>query len=266
MTATGCRLDVPTAHAPQSGRVRTDQEVTMSRSASRPSGTAGNRLVLAGAVLYLLEWVAIVAAGVGVPLGANASAHEVMTAYAGHPDALGWAAGWFSVVLLGRVLLMVGLRSALARSGRSPALMDVAVAAMAVSVALEIAVYGVAAGASWSLTNGGSLATTRTLDAVAFQLNWMLYGPLGVSVLCAAVAMWRSTSFSRVLAGLGLLAGAAFTAVGLALVAPRLAGGAEALSSAAALLWIWMLWTGVVTWRARPGVSHAGRQVPAMLG
>lgn len=221
----------------------------MSRSAPRPSVLAGNRLVLAGAVLYLLEWVAIVAAGVGVPLGGTASAHDVATAYADHADSLGWAAGWFSVVLLGRVLLMVGLRSALAPSGRSAALMDGAVAAMTVSVALEVAVYGVAAGASWSLANGGSLATTRTLDAVSFQLNWMLYGPLGVSVLCATVAMWRSGAFSRVLAGLGLLAGVGCTVLGLAFVAPRLSAGAEALSSAAALLWVWMLWTGVVTWR-----------------
>lgn len=218
---------------------------------SRPV-LAGNRLVLPGAVLYLLEWVAIIAAGVGVPLGAGTSAHEVTAAYAGHADALGWAAGWFGVVLIGRVLLMVGLRSALAASGRSQPLMDMAVITMAVSVALEVMVYAVAEGASWSLDYGGSLATTRALDAVAFQTNRTLYGPLGVSVLCAAIAMWRSGLFSRVLVGLGAIAGAVFTVIGLVLVAPRFAGAADPLSAAALLMWAWMLWTGAVAWRARP--------------
>jgi len=238
----------------------------MSRPLSRSSDLAGNRLVLAGAALYLLEWVAIVLAGVGVPLGATASARDVVAGYTGHTQALGWAAGWFSVVLLGRVLLMVGLRSALVRSGRSHPLMDAAVVAMAVSVALEVVVYAVAAGASWSLAHGGSLAATRALDAVAFEVNETIYGPLGVSVLCAAVAMWRSELFSRVLAGLGVASGAVFTALGVAFVAPRFAAVADALSSAALLLWIWMIWTGVVAWRARQAVSHAGHAVPAVLG
>ena len=52
---------------------------------------AGNRLVLAGAVLYLLEWVAIIAAGVGVPVGATPSAHAVTPAYAGHGNASVWS-------------------------------------------------------------------------------------------------------------------------------------------------------------------------------
>lgn len=223
---------------------------------SRSVALTGNRLVLAGAVLYLLEWVAIIAAGVDVPLGASASAHDVLSAYAGHADALGWAAGWFSVVELGRVLLMVGLRAALADSGRPQRLMDVAVVAMAVSVALEVVVYAVAAGAAWALGHGGSAATTRTLDAVASSASEMLYGPLGVAMLCAGVAMWRSGLFPRVLCGLALVSGVACTAIGLALTAPRFAAVAGALSAAALLLWIWMLWTGVVCWRARrPGVS-----------
>lgn len=225
---------------------------------TRPTLT-GNRLVLTGAVLYLLEWVAIIGAGVGVPLGATASAHDLTAAYVGHDNALGWAAGWFSVVELGRVLLMVGLRSALAATGRPHPLMDLAVVAMTVSVAIEVLVYAIAAGASWSLDNGGSLATTRTLDAVAFETNLTLYGPAGVSVLCAAVAMWRSEAFVRALAGLGAVAGTLLTVTGLALVTPRFAGAADAFSSAALLMWVWMLWTGVVVWRARPRGHQAAR-------
>ncbi|NYD41090.1 hypothetical protein [Nocardioides panaciterrulae] len=223
---------------------------------SRRTALVGNRLVLVGAVLYLLEWVAIIGAGVGVPLGATASAHDVLAGYAGHADALGWAAGWFAVVELGRVLLMVGLRSALAESERPHRLMDVAVAAMAVSVALEVVVYAVSAGASWSLAHGGSLATTRALDAVAFQTNLTVYGPIGVSLLCAGVAMWCSGLFARALSGLGLVAGLLFTVMGLALEAPRFAQAVQAISAAALIMWIWMVWTGVVTWRARPRVAR----------
>ncbi len=78
----------------------------------------GTRLVLIGAILYLLEWVAILAAHVGAPLGAASPATEVMHGYVGHADAIDWAAGWFGVVLFGRVVLVVGLRVCLARSGR----------------------------------------------------------------------------------------------------------------------------------------------------
>src|SRR4051794_31335435 len=109
----------------------------------------GNRLVLAGSVLYLLEWVAIVAASVDAPVGAATGGHDLASTYAGHAQALGWAAGWFSVVLLGRILIMTGLRAALVASGRPSPLMDLAVAAMVVSVALEIATYAIVAGTAW---------------------------------------------------------------------------------------------------------------------
>jgi hypothetical protein len=216
-----------------------------------PRSLAGNRLVLIGAVLHLLEWVAIMVGGVGVPLGAAATDHDLSNAYAGHADALAWAVGWFCVVELGRVILMVGLRSALAEPGRDNTLMDVAVVAMAVSVALEVVVYAVAAGAAWALDQGGSLATTRALDASAFITNQTLYGPLGVSVLCAAIAMWRSGLFARALCALGVLGGSVFTVLALGLVGPRFTGIADAASAAALPMWIWMVWTGVVVWRAR---------------
>lgn len=231
----------------------------MSRSLS------GNRLVLTGAVLHLLEWVAIITAGVGVPLGAAATNHEVMTAYSAHAEALGWAAGWFCVVELGRVVLMVGLRSALAVPGRDNALMDVAVVAMAVSVALEVVAYAVSAGASWMLDHGGALATARALDAAAFVTNQTIYGPIGVAVLCAAVAMLRSGLFARSLSALGIFAGGALTVLGLALVGPRFTGIADAVSAAALPMWIWMIWTGVVVWRARRG-SRGRDSIPTPDG
>jgi hypothetical protein len=212
----------------------------------------GNRLVLVGSVLYLLEWVAIIAAHVDAPLGADVSASDVTSAYSGSTDAWGWAAGWFSVVLLGRVLIMTGLRSALVDSGRPQRIMDFAVVAMAASVILEVATYAGTAGGAWYLDNGGSSDVVRGLDAAMFLLNNMIFGPLGVAVLCAGAAMWISGLFSRVLCGIGLLAGVAATLLGVAFAAPGASSAAEALGFALLLFWIWMLWAGVLCWRATP--------------
>jgi hypothetical protein len=63
--------------------------------------------------------------------------------------------------------------------------------------------------------------------------------------------MWRSGLFPRVLPGLGAVAGVLSALVALAFAAPRFAGMSQALSSAALLFWIWIIWTGVVLWRAR---------------
>ena len=53
-----------------------------------------------GALLYLLEWVAIIAAKVDAPLGAGASTRTWPAAYDRRRAAReAWAAGWFSVVL-----------------------------------------------------------------------------------------------------------------------------------------------------------------------
>jgi hypothetical protein len=223
----------------------------------------GNRLVLAGAMLYLLEWVAIIAAGVSIPVGAAASSHDVIAGYAGHADALGWSAGWFCVVEIGRILVMVGLRAALPESRRLRPLLDIAVIAMAVSVAVEIVVYAVAAGAAWSLDNGGSADVVRALDAVSYQLNETIYGPLGVAMLCAGWVMWKSGAFNRALALLALVAGALFTLLGLAFVAPRFSGVSQGLGAGAILMWIWMVWTGVVLWRARPRAGSTSAEDPS---
>ena len=223
---------------------------------------AGNRLVLAGALLYLLEWVAIIAAGVSIPVGATASAHAVTSAYAGHANAIGWSAGWFCVVEVGRILVMVGLRAALPDVTRLRPLLDVAVIAMAVSVAVEIVVYAVAAGGAWSLANGGSAADVRVLDAVSYQLNETIYGPLGVAMLCAGWVMWKSGAFNRVLPVLAMAAGTLFTLLGLAFVAPRFSDVAQGLGTGAILMWIWMVWTGVVLWRARPRAGSTSAESP----
>lgn len=226
---------------------------------SRPA-LVGNRMVLVGAVVYLLEWVAILAAHVDAPLGGSASGPELTSTYAHHVGALGWAAGWFSLVLLGRILLMVGLRAALEASGRPQRLMDLAVAAMTVSVVLEIATYAMASGASWAVMHGSPVSTVRVADAVAFQTDQMIWAPLGASLVCAGISMWQSALFVRVLPVLAVAAGVAGLVAGAALAAPAQQGVADGVTSLAALgFWVWMVWTGVVVWRAGRSAPQGSR-------
>ena len=91
--------------------------------------------------------------------------------------------------------------------------------------------------------------------------NQTIYGPIGVAVLWAAVAMLRSGLFARSLSVLGIFAGVALTVLGLALVGPRFTGIADAVSAAALPMWVWMIWTGVVVWRARRG-PRDGDSIP----
>jgi hypothetical protein len=214
---------------------------------TRP-GIAGNKLVLVGAVLYLLEWVAIIGGGVDAPLGPGASSADLSSAYLGHAEAWGWAAGWFSVAEPGRVLIMVGLAVALSESGRRSRLMAAAVTTMAISVTSEIVVYAVVAAVAQG-ASGVSVGTLRLLDLVASELNLMIYGPLGISMLCAGLAMWRSGLFVRTLPVLALVSGVAFVAIGAALGGPAQRDLVDPLSAAALLFWVWMLWTGVLLWR-----------------
>ena len=227
---------------------------------SRPTTTTrspfrGNRMVLAGALLYLLEWVAIIAAHLGVPVGPSATMTKVSDAYSGHVNAFGWAAGWFSVVLLGRLLLVVGLRAALAGSTRVRGLLDLAVVAMAISIALEVATYAVAAGAALALSHGGSAQVTAGLDAVSWDLNLTIFGPLGTSVILCALAMWRSEQFGNVLCAVGGLAGLVLVVQALLFSGPDQSSVAAGLQAGVALFWIWMIWTGVVVWRRRGAPS-----------
>lgn len=210
----------------------------------------GNRLVLIGAVVYLLEWLPIIAAHATSPLGATSTPAEVASTYTGSTDAYAFAAGWFSVVMLGRILLMIGLREALADSGRPQRLMSLAIAAMAVSVVVEITALAIVSGAAQSMDNGGSLETIRSIDAIAYGLYTMIFGPLGVAVLCAGLAMRSSGLFHRVLPWLAVVSGAVLALGAAALEAPSLSAFAAPLQLAVPLFWIWMIWTGVVCWRA----------------
>ena len=103
-------------------------------TAERPQ-LVGNRLALAGVAMYFLEWVGIAAFNFGnVPASQGTKAAEVLAQYAKHGPGIELLAGWLSLVLLGRILFVAGIRKSFRRSGADTLLADFAVLAMAVSV------------------------------------------------------------------------------------------------------------------------------------
>lgn len=227
----------------------------MSEVRTKTDQLVGNRWVLVGGVVYLLEWVAIIwvgAVGVGEFVIRGASGAEVVETYADHPDAMFAMAGWFAIVLLGRILLFIGLRQALADSGHGHLLLDFAVAAAAVSVTIEIASYGLAAGATVPAAAGDE-SLTLAIDQAAAGLNLMIAGGLGVAIVCATYAMWRSGLFSMPLNLIGAVSGVAIIGAQLT-VSPSLESLFNVFFLFPIVFWVWMLWAGVVCWR-RAGSS-----------
>jgi len=233
----------------------------------------GNRLALAGVAMYFLEWVGIAAFNLGnVPAAQGTKAAEILSQYAQHGPGIELLAGWLSLVLLGRILFVAGIRDSLRRSGADTLLADFAVLAMAVSVVLEITAYAIASGGTYAAASGADQSTIVGIDGVANFVNLILAAPIGVSVLAASIAMVRSRLFPAWLSWLGVAAGLVACAYGVivgpafaaggtcgdALCSPgsSLAGIAQAISVTLVAAWIWMIATGVVLFRA------AGRQRP----
>jgi hypothetical protein len=209
--------------------------------------------MLVGALLYLLEWVAIIATG-SVDAGQltavlGRSGADTIASYQGREDALAFLAAWFSVVLLGRILLIIGLKASLAASGRPNALMDFAVAAMTVSVVIEIAGYGLVAAAA-------QLGAEHPEGVVAVEwsagaLVGLIAGAVGASVLCSAWVMLRSGIFPIALSILGIAAGVGLILLNL-LTDPAFDALSNVLGFAPFVFWLWMLWTGVLLWIRTP--------------
>lgn len=226
--------------------------------ASTRDRLVGNRLALAGTVLYFLEWVAI-AFLPEVPterLGDDPAA--ILEAYADEAGTVAFAAGWFGVVLLGRILFVAALRKAFRDSGRESGLLDFALGAMIVSVTVEVVSFSLPAAAGWLAEGGADASAIVALDAtgsVAFEL---VFGPLGVSVLTASAAMVGSRLFARWLGWLGLVAGCLLIAGGIMGAAALGADGGfhdlgeQASSIGALAFWIWILATSVILWRRSP--------------
>lgn len=214
----------------------------------------GNRLMLVGAVVYLLEWVAIIPYAGTVLESAGMSQSEIVASYAENADGAAIMAGWFSVVLLGRVALAAGLRAAVRQSPRQLHLMDFAIGVMVVSVVLEIAAFGLGAGAGWLAAEGADPSAVVALDAGGAFLYQILFGPIGVFIGVSAFAMLRSGLFPAWMCWLGLGAGVLGTAggviAGLAYDAGAVSTAYDLLTTLAALgFWVWMLATGIFLFR-----------------
>lgn len=217
----------------------------------------GNRIALVGAVMYFLEWVAIVSIP-SVPtdkLGRDPGA--IVAAY-GHPKAIGVAAGWFSVVLFGRVIFTIGLRDAFRGLRRERLFANIAVAAMALSVAIEVISFGITAAAAWVADTGGNQSAVVTLDAASEVVFELVFGPIGVSVLAGSIAMILSRLFPRWLGWIGVVGGSLLVVGGILGVGGLGGSGsfhdvAGAFSSIPVpIVWIWMIGTSIVLFRSTP--------------
>lgn len=217
----------------------------------------GNWWALVGTVLYLSEWVVIVAAPPPGPFGPAHPASSVMSDYAQHAGAATFSAAWFSVVLVGRVLFVAGLKASLRGRPTTRPLLDLALGAMAISVVMEIVGYGIAAGTARYTADGGSVGVVGVvagLDSAAFWLILLIFGPIGVSVFACGLAMLGSGLFPAWLPWLALTAGLAGIVGGLMAGASTDGTGlSEPVTTIAALgMWVWMIGTSVVLVRRRP--------------
>ncbi len=227
----------------------------------------GNRLALVGTLVYFLEWLAIAfIPETGDPALLGEDPAVVVDVYRGEAGAVGFAAGWFGLVLLGRILFVAALRRSLRDSGRDSLLVDFAVGAMIVSVAIEVASFGPAAAAGWLADAGGDPAAIVALDAAGGVMFFLVFVPIATSVVAAAAGMLASGLFPRWLCWLGIAAGAVAVVGGIIQVAALRGDGAlvdlgNPVTGAGALgFWIWMLVTSLILWRRAPqraGASEA---------
>ncbi|WP_353814483.1 DUF4386 family protein [Agromyces sp. SYSU T00266] len=200
----------------------------------------GTWLVLVGILLYLAEFVGMAIAG-GYPyVEPGSSPGEAAAALDGLAEGAGFLVGWMAFVLTGRILVVIGLRAACGPS----ALLDWAVAAMTVSVALEVASVASLAAASASATGDGGADGVLPLVASAGFLETASVPPAGLAAVLCAIVMWRSRDFPRFLAVLGGFAGVVIVVSGL--LPPSMRELADALSVAVMAWWAWALWTGIL--------------------
>ncbi|MDT7571190.1 MAG: hypothetical protein QOE05_1364 [Actinomycetota bacterium] len=218
--------------------------------AEKRPAVAGNWLVLAGAVLYLLEWVAIIPAGDSGPSDPGTASGKVLGLYTAHPTGVTFLATWCSVVLLGRVLLILGIRAALRSVGRDDELVGWAIAAMAISVALELVSLTATGSAAVLAERSADADLVRALDVVGGFAWGMIFGPLGIAVATAAWVMLRSRAFPLWICVVGLVGGGLGVLGGIVAGPGYLHEGiARSIFTFAqagvALFWLWMLATGI---------------------
>ena len=162
------------------------------------------------------------------------------------------------------MLFVVGLRRAFRDSGRDSALLDFALGAMIVSVAIEIASLSLASAAAWIADNGGSEDAIVALDAASSIMFLVMIAPIGVAVLASSTEMVSSRLFRGWIGWLGVAAGVLMV-VGGFFAAAALGDdgdfkelGEQPFAIGAVVFWIWMLVTAIVLWRTRPQPPSAG--------
>jgi hypothetical protein len=225
----------------------------------------GNWIALAGVIAYLLEFAVFIPAGAQlfVPEGSDVVAH-----FAARPTAFAIAAALLAVLLMGRVAFIAGLRSAIPAVATRP-LIDLALGAMVVSVALEVGALGLAVGTARLASTGAEEAAVVGLYGAIAGLYVGVFPTFGLSVVAASASMISSRAFRLWLPVLGLVSGGIMMASGIA-DAVLYAGSQTQEETIGPMGWlgavVWMLTTGVILmrrWRAsrrHPFVSTTARQ------
>ena len=160
-------------------------------------------------------------------------------------------------MLFGRVIFTIGLRDAFRGLRRERLFANIAVAAMGLSVAIEVISFGITAAAAWVAEAGGNQGAVVALDAASEVVFQLVFGPIGVSVLAGAIAMILSRLFPRWLGWVGVLGGSLLLVGGIIGVGGLGARGtfhdvAGALMAGVPIVWIWMIGTSFVLFRSTP--------------
>jgi hypothetical protein len=119
------------------------------------------------------------------------------------------------LVLLGRIVLVLGLRSALRTASNDSLVIDVAVWAMAVSVVVEVVTYAVVGAGAAVASGGGSVEVVTGFDATAGLMNRMIFAPRGLAVGLGAMAMLHSWLFPLWMTLLGAIGAVLLVAGGV---------------------------------------------------
>lgn len=213
----------------------------------------GNKLALAGAVWYLLEFVVIIPFHASPPPAGSAVA-DLTAYYTAHQADIPIYVAGVSAAILGRLAFISGLRSALQRAEGAGPLLDLAFASAIVAVVVEtvsLALYLVAL----SMATFGPeppVIAAAALHNASTPVGSLVGVAYGLVAVAASLAMLQVPALPRWLGWLGLVAGVIYCLTGnLTIMPDALLPSAD---TAQFLSWLaivaWMLATGAILWRA----------------
>jgi hypothetical protein len=163
------------------------------------------------------------------------------------------AATCLAICLVGPVVFMAGLKSSIREHASDRPLLDLALAAIAISAILESAAYSVVASAAGLAADGAEDAIVVALDTAGRWLYVSAFGPLGVAVIAAGVATSRARLFPPMLCWLAIAAGASalWGVVLLGITEGEDEGGLADLVTTSAAIGIgaWMIIAAAHLWR-----------------